>query len=342
MNALDNTAGRVLAGLAVLALIGGCATGAGPSVAAGTATPRPTPSVVVTRNVAYEASNPLLVPAELDVYSPVRAGPWPVVVMLHGGPSDDQRSNRGYLGEHARRVADLGFVVFNTSWGAGMPAGAPTYDLLLATGSQAACAVEYARENAAEYGGDPATLILFGHSAGASTASIVAFHRPQPPSGCLGATTLGEIDALVTWDGEWLAQTTYFGWDERIAADQRVFDALSPWAYLAAHRDLRVVMLSEAKPNADYNYERPLPDEAAMDAFFGPRDPSGALRAQLEANGALADGVLDLLEAQQLLFSILEAQGNPVSLDLMPDTNHTTIGFDGWPVFLAAFSKAAT
>lgn len=342
MNALDNTAGRVLAGLAGLVLIGGCATGTGPSVAAGTATPRPTPSVLVTRNVAYEASNSLLVPGELDVYSPVSAGPWPVVVMLHGGPSDDQRADRGYLGEHARRVADLGFVVFNTSWGAGMPAGAPTYDLFLATGSQAACAVEFARAKAAEYGGDPATLILFGHSAGASTASIVAFARAEPSPGCLEDATLGAIDALVTWDGEWLAQTTYFGWDEQIAADPRVFDALTPWTDLPKHSDLKVVMLSEAKPNADSNYERPLPDEAAMDAFFGRRDPSGALRAQLEASGALADGVLDLLEAQQLLFSILEAQGNPVSLDLMPDTNHTTIGFDGWPVFLAAFSKAAT
>jgi acetyl esterase/lipase len=238
-------------------------------------------------------------------------------------------------------VADLGFAVFVANWGGGMPAGAPTYDLLLATGSQAACAVEFARANAAGYGGDPATLILFGHSAGASTASIVAFARSEPSAGCLGGKTLGAIDALVTWDGEWLAQTTYAGWDERIAADSRVFDALSPWTDLPAHKDLRVVMLSEAHPNADYNYERPLPDEAAMVAFFGPRDPTGVLRAQLEANGALADGVLDALEAQQLLYSVLKAQGNPVTLDLMPDTNHTTIGAAGWPVFLAAFAKAA-
>jgi hypothetical protein len=166
-------------------------------------------------------------------------------------------------------------------------------------------------------------------------------HRPQPASGSLGDATLGEIDALVTWDGEWLAQATYAGWDERIAADPRVFDALAPWAYLPAHTDLRVVMLSETDANADFNYDRPLPDEAAMGAFFGPRDPSGLLRAQLEANGALADGVIDMLDAQQLLFSILKAQGNPVTLDVMPDTNHTTIGTAGWPVFLAAFQKAA-
>lgn len=343
MNA-RGTAVRLVAGLALTFLLGGCAAGAsgspsatpavtaGPSVAVATQTPRPAPTVVVTRDIAYESSNPVLTPGALDVYAPVRAGPWPVVVMLP--PGDKSRFT-----EHARRVADLGFVVFSATWD--ITSSAPTYDELLAAVSQAACAVEFARAKAAGYGGDPATLILFGPSAGAGIAGIVAFHRPQPASGCLGGTTLGAIDALVTWDGEWLAQTTYAAWDERIAADPRLFDALSPWAYLPSHKDLKVVMLSEAKPNADLNLDRPLPDEAAMDAFFGPRDPSGALRAQLEANGALADGVLDALEAQQLLFSILKAQGNPVTLDLMPDTNHISIGTAGWPVFLAAFQKAA-
>lgn len=348
MRTRSNAAGRLLAGVAALALVGGCGTGAVPTQ--GTATPAPsgsttlptaagpgptpvpTPTVVVTRNIAYESSNPALTPGLLDVYAPVKAGPWPVVVML---PAGDKSS----LSEHARRVADLGFVVFTATLD--LFSSAPSYDGLLATGSQAACAVEFARAKAGEYGGDPATLILFGHSAGASTASIVAFARSEPSAGCLGNATLGAIDALVTWDGEWLAQTTFMGWDEILAADARVFDALSPWTDLPAHRDLKVVMLSELKPNADFNYERPLPDAAAMDAFFGPRDPSGTLRAQLEANGALADGVLDALEAQQLLFSVLKAQGNPVSLDLMPDTNHIHIGVAGWPVFLAAFGKAA-
>jgi acetyl esterase/lipase len=236
---------------------------------------------------------------------------------------------------HARRIADLGFVVFSATWDISTPSSP------LEAGSQAACAVEFARAKAAEYGGDPATMILFGHSAGATVASIVAFARSQSSPGCLGDATLGAIDALVTWDGEWLAQTTFMGWDEAIAADPGLFDALTPWTDLPKHKDLRVAMLSELKPNADLNLDRPLPDEAAMDAFFGPRDPTGALRAQLEANGALADGVLDALEAQQLLYSILKAQGNPVTLDLMPDTNHTTIGLAGWPVFLAAFDKAA-
>jgi acetyl esterase/lipase len=344
MNAFGTVGGLAVCSVIVV-LMAGCGASASPTPpTASPATqtpssvpsvpmPMPTPTVVVTRDIAYESSNSTFPLGVLDVYTPATAGPWPVVVMLPAG-------DKGFYREHAGKVAAAGFVVFAANWGRPF-SNAPAYGELLASGSQAACAVEFARARAAGYGGDPATMILFGNSAGASTASIVAFARSEPSAGCLASTPLGKIDALVTWDGEWLAQTTFFGWDERIASDPRVFDALSPWTDLPQHKDLKVVMLSEAKPNADFNYERPLPDEAALDAFFGPRDPSGALRAQLEANGALSDGILDALEAQQLLFSILKAQGNPVTLDLMPDTNHTTIGIAGWPVFLAAFEKAA-
>lgn len=84
-----------------------------------------------------------------------------------------------------------------------------------------------------------------------------------------------------------------------------------------------------------------IPAQQAMDAFFAPRDPSGDLRRQLEANGALADGTLDFVGVQQLLFSVLQAQGNPVSIDVMPGSTHTYLSDAGWKVFLAAFGKAA-
>jgi acetyl esterase/lipase len=344
MNA-RGTAGRLLVGLVVVGLVGGCASGGSPTPGPATGAPAglpsaaiatPTPTSPPTRDIAYESANPVLTPGELDVYAPAKAGPWPVVVMFHGGGG-----YKGALSQHARKVADLGFVVFSATWGAGRQDPAPTYEEGLAIQSQAACAVEFARTHAADYGGNPATMILFGHSAGANTGAMVAFARPAPTAGCLGGATLGAIDALVTWEGDWVLQTTFMGWDRLLAADPRVMTALTPSSYLAEHKDLRVVMLVSEHPYSEYDLDRPLPDAKATDAFFASRDPSGVLRAQLEANGALADGILDVGEAQELLFSLLDAQGNLVSLDVMPGSTHIHLSKAGWKVFLAAFPKAA-
>jgi acetyl esterase/lipase len=313
---------RLLVGSIAVVLLAGCASSP--------------PGVKLTADIAYESSNPVDKPGVLDVYAPAKAGPWPVVVMFHGFGG-----NKADLGTHARRVADLGFVVFSADWGQGVMPATPTYDQFLAGMSQPACAVAFARAHAAEYGGDPATMIVFGHSGGASIAGQVAFARPEPTAGCLGGATLGAIDALVIWDGSWVLSSPIPDWDSILAADPRVLDATTPWTYLPEHRDLRVVLLSETNPNADINLDYPLPDPEAMNAFFAPRDPSGVLRRQLEANGALADGKLDMFEVQQLLYSVLKANGNPVSLDVMPGSNHVSLSSEGWKVFLAAFPKAA-
>jgi acetyl esterase/lipase len=311
-----------------LALLGGCSSSP--------------PTVTTTKNIAYESSNPVLTPGVLDVYAPTKAGPWPVVVMFHGAPGDDPETDRGYLSDKARAVTDLGFVVFNASWGQGPGRlGPPTYDGLLAVQSQAACAVEFARAHAAEYGGDAATMIVFGHAAGANLAALVAFARPEPTAGCLGGTTLGAIDALVTWDGGWLLAVPIELLDPVLAADSRVLDVTTPWTYLTDHRDLKVVMLAATTPTADISLDRPVSDPWAADSWLAMRDPSGVLRRQLEANGAFADGILDSIEEQQLLYSVLEAQGNPVSLDVMPGSSGTNWSDQGWKSFLTAFAKAA-
>jgi len=360
MNA-SGTLGRLHVGLSLVVLLAGCSAGASPTpgpatpvpasppsektatpapAATATATPAPTPGVVVTSDLAYEATNPVLVPGTLDVYAPAAAGAWPVVVMLHGAPGSDPLTDRSYLGEHARRLAELGFVVFNASWGH-EPGGAsdrPTYDGLLAVQSQVACAVEFARAHAAEYGGDPSTMIVFGYSGGAHPAAMVAFARPEPTAGCLGGPTLGAIDALVTWEGNWLLSNNVPDWDSALAADPRVMDAVTPWTYLAAHRDQKVVMLVSEKPGIP---ARAVGDPWAADSWLAVRDPSGDLRRQLDANGALADGMIGQADADRLLFSVLEAQGNPVSLDVMPGSSHDSLSDAGWKVFLAAFPKAA-
>jgi acetyl esterase/lipase len=294
----------------------------------------------------------MLVTGMLDVYAPSEPGPWPVVVMFHGAPST--ASERVSLADHARRIADLGFVVFNADWGRayGGAADPPLYDGILAGQAQGACAVEFARARAYEYGGDPATIILFGHSGGANNAAQVVFARPAPSVGCLADTQLGDIDALVTWEGDWLLSITHpvlMDRDAMLAVDPRLMDALTPWPYLARHTDQKVMMLVSEDPSASLVsefpgviVERPVDDPWAADSWLDARDPSGDLRRQLEADGAFADGILEFTEVQELLYTTLQAQGNPITLDFMPDSSHAYVAGAGWPVFLAAFSKAAT
>ena len=108
------------------------------------------------------------------------------------------------------------------------------------------------------------------------------------------------------------------------------------------------MMLVSEDPNASLRsdfpgrpFERPVGDPAAADSWLAVRDPSGDLRRQLEASGAFADGTLGFVEVQQLLYSVLQAQGNPATLDVMPDSSHAGLRGAGWVVFVAAFSKAA-
>jgi hypothetical protein len=168
---------------------------------------------------------------------------------------------------------------------------------------------------------------------------MVTFARSEPTEGCLGGATLGDINTLITWEGNWVLSANPPDWDRALAADPRVLDVMTPWSYLDGHKDQKVAMLVSENPGSFL--ERDVGDPWAADSWLSVRDPSGDLRRGLEANGAFADGKLDFTESQELLFSVLQANGNPVSLDVMPDSIHDTLAGHGWRVFLEAFVKAA-
>jgi hypothetical protein len=284
--------------------------------------------ITSTFDVNFESSNPLNELGILDVFAPETPGSWPVVVMFHGDPSTDTRTQ---LRQQAERLAGTGFVAFVPNWG---KSGGDTYDALTnkemirADNAQAACAVAFGQARAADYGGDPSTTIVYGHSGGANQASVQAFLQPAPTDGCLVDTDPGTFDALVVYEGDWVLWPP--PWDAILVEEPGFFDLITPWTRLADHRDLPVHFVVSDNPG--FGRE----DGAWLDTR-GDRQ----MRSRLEAVGALEDGYMRLDELQEMFAEVLRDQGYSVTYDLMPDSNHMSPGAAGWPVFLQAFKKAA-
>ncbi|MGH2595742.1 MAG: carboxylesterase family protein [Actinomycetota bacterium] len=143
--------------------------------------------VTITQDVAFTPSPCEPCRQMLDVYAPTRAGSWPVVVLVHGGPCGT--GCRDYLTKQASVLALEGIVVFNADYRDGDVPGVQRRDI--------ACAISFARSTASQYGGDPSRVTLVGHSNGAYEGIFVAllgdsFHEP-----CLGTSASSAPDAFV-------------------------------------------------------------------------------------------------------------------------------------------------
>lgn len=119
---------------------------------------------VAARDVAYGGD----ARQRLDIYVPARASakPLPVIVFFYGGSwNSGVKNGYGFVG---RALAARGFVV-----------AIPDYRLVPQVRFPAfledgASAVRWLRGHAADYGGDPARIVLAGHSAGAYNAAMLA------------------------------------------------------------------------------------------------------------------------------------------------------------------------
>ena len=103
----------------------------------------------------------------LDVYAPPRGETLkPVLVFLYGGAwNDGDKSIYGFAGAS---LASRGFVTIIPDYQLYPEVRFPTFL------QDNAAAVRWARDHAAEFGGDPNRIVLMGHSAGAYNASMLA------------------------------------------------------------------------------------------------------------------------------------------------------------------------
>lgn len=125
----------------------------------------------VERDIAYgpvpEGTDPNL--RSLDVYTPtLPAGcpPAPVVVYVHGGGW--QRGDKKAVGAKADLARAQGWVLVSVNYRLAPAVTYPTFN------DDVAEAVVWARDHAADHGGDPDRIVLLGHSAGATIAASVA------------------------------------------------------------------------------------------------------------------------------------------------------------------------
>ncbi len=117
----------------------------------------------VTRDIAYAA--PENARQTLDVYSPSEGKNHPIIVWIHGGGwrIGDKRG----VQQKPQAFVDKGFVFVSTNYRFVPNA---TMDGIA---GDIAKAIKWAHDHAEEYGGDPKSIFVAGHSAGAHLAALV-------------------------------------------------------------------------------------------------------------------------------------------------------------------------
>jgi acetyl esterase/lipase len=154
------------------------------------------PTVTVIQDVAYRTVDGVTL--RLDVYRPDSPGPFPAVLVVHGGRWE--KGDKREWAADADTLARGGFVAFVADYRldcdpaqpppgvdpelCGNHAPAPVNDL--------AAAMRWVRANAAAYGADPASVGALGGSAGGNLALMLATR---------GIPAGDRPEAVVSWSG---------------------------------------------------------------------------------------------------------------------------------------------
>ncbi|MGI8978920.1 MAG: alpha/beta hydrolase [Pirellulaceae bacterium] len=118
----------------------------------------------VDRDVAY--AEPKNERQTLDVYAPAEGKDGPIVFWIHGGGW--QRGDKTEVQTKPQAFVDKGFVFVSTNY-----RFVPKVTIQEMAGDIAK-AIRWTHDHAKDYGGDPNTIFVMGHSAGAQLAALLS------------------------------------------------------------------------------------------------------------------------------------------------------------------------
>ncbi len=228
---------RRMMGVAIVAMVLGAAGCAADEAATGC--PDGGCALGEPRVVSYTSPASLL--RQMDVVAPTEEGPWPVVVVAHGG-----MQRRAAVASWATGIAAGGAMVYNVDWS---PAGVVgNTDAVGRLG----CALQVAVADAADQGVDTSRVVFVGHSLGATNGAVVSLGGAPALDDCAvsGPPTLP--DAFVGYEGPY-----------DLGTEDTSAGVGSPYDHLGGNPDL-VVRLVHGDAEDVGRFDTPLPVSEAL------------------------------------------------------------------------------
>lgn len=157
---------------------------------------------------------------QLDVYAAVgTVGPAPIFIWVHGGgflrgdKGNAERWPNAHAGRFAANEGFLGIVMnYRLAPDHQWPAG----------GEDVGAVVDWARNNAQDYGGDPDRIVLVGTSAGA--VHVATHIQLRPATSVRGLVLLSALYGIGPYTDD--RDRAYYGRDESLHADRAPLSAM--------------------------------------------------------------------------------------------------------------------
>ncbi len=227
----------------------------------------------------------------LDVYIPANASKAPIVLMLHGGAwMIGDKGNRGVVPNKAARWLPRGYIVASANYRMDRARPDP-----LQQADDVARALAFVQQKAASWGGDPARVLLMGHSAGAHLVALLAADQRiaerQGARPWLGTVPLDSA----AYDLVPLMERRHFRFYDRVfGSDPRVWQENSPYHRLYGSPRPMLLVCSSKREDSCAQAQRFAAKVSATGAKVSvlPVDlKHGQINAQLGLPGAYTEQV---------------------------------------------------